>query len=131
MEPPRLLTVSLLMVLDSYLIGVNRSRINKKEMPVTGLVASIKVYWILEPARNAMKAADSKTLSTEFQQPQTWECLQQWCNSRKQRSRLHEDPQYTPDIGVWNRVRRDTMTSPKANNDGTGAVEVGSADTQS
>ena len=76
MEIPRLLTVSLLTVLSSCLLGFNRNRISKKAMPVTGLRMSIKVYWILEPARNAMKEAVKTTLLTEFQQPQTWKCLQ-------------------------------------------------------
>ena len=35
---------------------------------MTGLVTSTRVYWMLEPARNEMKAAVKKILPIEFQQ---------------------------------------------------------------
>ena len=50
------------------MLELRRNRINKKEIPMTGLVASKKEYWMLLPARNVAKVTVIKALSIKFQQ---------------------------------------------------------------
>ena len=73
---------------------------------------------------NVAKVTVMKILSIKFQQLQIRKYPQREYDPRKQRGRLSEEPQCTPNIGVRADVSHGVVASPKTPNNSGCAVDI-------